>query len=104
MASTTGFAWPQEYQNVYYSLRGWKHGRSNLSVSRIGFILAKVIMTQCDKIVYSGVPLIGIPMFGDQDQNAKKALNQGFLLQLDWSTLTEKDLMAGIQEVLNNNK
>ncbi len=57
-----------------------------------------------EEAVYHGVPLIGIPFFGDQDMNAKQAKNHGFLYQLDWNTLTEQQLMTAIKEVLNNKK
>lgn len=45
-----------------------------------------------------------MPMFGDQELNARQAESHGFLHQLDWNKLTEEDLMAGIQEILQNPK
>lgn len=43
-------------------------------------------------------------MFADQDMNCRNAMNQGFLVHLDWANLTEESLMTGIQELLNSNK
>lgn len=43
-------------------------------------------------------------MFGDQLLNAKQAKNRGYLVELDWSKLTEQTLMGAIQEILNNKK
>jgi hypothetical protein len=39
---------------------------------------------------------------GDQHLNARNAKNLGFLVDLDWNTLTEEKLMVGVMEILNN--
>lgn len=50
--------------------------------------------------VYHGVPLVGIPMFGDQNLNMEKAQATGFAITLDYVTLTEEKLTAALNEVM----
>jgi UDP:flavonoid glycosyltransferase YjiC (YdhE family) len=50
--------------------------------------------------VYHGVPLVGIPMFGDQDMNMAKSVSSGFALSLKYLSLTEDDLLSVINRVL----
>jgi UDP:flavonoid glycosyltransferase YjiC (YdhE family) len=51
---------------------------------------------------YHGVPIIGLPLFADQDKNANDILNEGWSVRLDLKTLTENDLMSAINEILIN--
>jgi len=50
--------------------------------------------------VCHGVPLIGIPMFGDQSLNMAKAERAGFCLTLEFTKLTEDLLLETINRVL----
>lgn len=76
--------------------------------------------------VWNGVPLIGLPIFGDQVTIKKqnvisgplifdycinkqvnyvvKAQKDGYALCLNWMTLTEDSLFNAIQEVITNPK
>ena len=54
--------------------------------------------------VWSGVPLIGFPVFGDQLNYAVKAERDGYAIHLNWMTLTEDILFDSIQEIVNNPK
>lgn len=51
---------------------------------------------------YHGVPIVGIPLFADQDKNANDIVNEGWAVRLNLKTLTEDDLMSAINEILNN--
>jgi glucuronosyltransferase len=53
--------------------------------------------------IYHGVPLIGIPMFGDQVSNMVKAAERGFALPpLEFNDLTEEVLLDAINKALND--
>lgn len=52
--------------------------------------------------VWSGVPLIGFPVFGDQSNYVTKAQKDGYALKLDWKTITEDSLYNAITEIINN--
>lgn len=54
--------------------------------------------------VTRGVPLIGIPVMGDQPLNMKYTTNAGFGLTLDFDDVTEDALYNAITEILNNPK
>ncbi|CAH1153880.1 unnamed protein product [Phaedon cochleariae] len=54
--------------------------------------------------VYHGVPVIALPILGDQRMNAKAAVNDGYGIALDISNLTEAALSAAIEEILSNPK
>ena len=50
--------------------------------------------------IYNGVPLVGLPMFGDQEWNMKQAERKGFALSLSILEMTEEDLYEAINRVL----
>lgn len=52
--------------------------------------------------IYHGVPILGIPMFGDQKMNMANAVAQGYAQMLDFKDLTEESLLSGINEILQN--
>ncbi|KAK4025591.1 UDP-glycosyltransferase UGT5 [Daphnia magna] len=54
--------------------------------------------------VWSGVPLIGFPVFGDQSNYVSKAEKDGYAIKLDWMTLTEDTLYNSIHEIITNPK
>lgn len=53
---------------------------------------------------YHGVPMVGIPLFGDQRANIANVVESGFGLKVDYSTLDEETFSAAVHEVLNNKK
>jgi len=54
--------------------------------------------------VYHGLPVVGIPVYGDQKMNLGFAVSNGFGLEVPYSDLTEEKLSAAIQEILTNPK
>ncbi|XP_026735870.1 UDP-glucuronosyltransferase 2B2-like [Trichoplusia ni] len=52
--------------------------------------------------IYYCVPIIGIPVFGDQPVNIKRAIVKGIALKVKLSYSLVKDLKAAIQEIINN--
>ncbi|KOB69741.1 Antennal-enriched UDP-glycosyltransferase, partial [Operophtera brumata] len=67
----------------------------------------KVFVTQCglqstDEAITAGVPLVGIPMLGDQWYNAEKYVHLKIGKTVDMETLNEGNLKAAINGVLND--
>nr|XP_034836236.1 UDP-glucuronosyltransferase 2B2-like [Maniola hyperantus] len=54
--------------------------------------------------VHFGVPIIGIPVFGDQFVNVARAVKKGFALRVDLSYMIALDLEIAIGEILDNPK
>ncbi|GJQ80789.1 hypothetical protein Trydic_g9380 [Trypoxylus dichotomus] len=52
--------------------------------------------------MYHGVPVIGIPFFMDQINNARKVESKGIGKKVDFPTLTAEGLHKTIQEILQN--
>jgi len=51
---------------------------------------------------YNGVPLIGIPMMGDQLMNVLKSENMGYAVGLPYDTVSKETVLATIKKVLND--
>jgi glucuronosyltransferase len=54
--------------------------------------------------VYHEVPLIGLPVFGDQTHYTLKAQKDGYARYIDWKTMTEENLYEAITDVIDNPK
>lgn len=49
-----------------------------------------------------GVPLLGIPLFGDQRMNIKRAEAKGYALTVDYRNITEENFSKALNELLTN--
>lgn len=54
--------------------------------------------------IYHGVPILVVPIYGDQKLNAAAAVNNGYGLSLPYIELTEEKLSIILNELLNNPK
>ncbi|XP_001687884.2 UDP-glucosyltransferase 2 [Anopheles gambiae] len=54
--------------------------------------------------MYHGVPIVGIPMFGDQDSNVAQVVKEGWGLSVSFDELTEPLLSGVVQEVIRDPK
>lgn len=55
-----------------------------------------------DEAITAGVPLIGIPMLGDQWYNVERYEYHNIGVRLDMETLTEEDLHNAIEKIIRN--
>lgn len=51
-----------------------------------------------------GVPLLGLPLFGDQLSNMNRAIAKGYALSLDFQNITEENFFGALNELLTNPK
>lgn len=61
-------------------------------------------LLSCTEAVYHGIPIIGIPVFGDQSLNTAKAVDNGYGLLVSFTNLTETSISWALNEVLGNDK
>lgn len=54
--------------------------------------------------VYHGLPIIGIPVFGDQFLNMGRAQDSGYGLMVAYKNVTEKSMSWALDELLNKEK
>lgn len=52
--------------------------------------------------VYHGVPILGIPFFGDQRLNIKRASQTGWALTLDYHNISTASVEWGLNEILQD--
>jgi glucuronosyltransferase len=51
-----------------------------------------------------GVPVVGIPIYGDQGRNMAQAVSGGYGLQIDLNNITTESLTWAIQEAIESPK
>lgn len=54
--------------------------------------------------VYHGVPMVGIPLFGDQKTVVQNSISNGIAIQIYLNDLKEDTLTAAFNEILNNTR
>ena len=58
----------------------------------------------CQESVYHGVPLIALPIFGDQPKNGEWIQNNGLGFHLVWEKITLDIVLNTLKEVIYNPK
>ena len=53
---------------------------------------------------YTGVPVIGIPFFGDQKTNLANMKERGMAIQLDYHAITKENVLAALHAIVDNPK
>lgn len=59
-------------------------------------------MQSTQEAIHNAVPLLGIPIFSDQENQVKIAINHGIAKGLNIETLTRDELESAIREMINN--
>ncbi|XP_028135386.1 UDP-glucosyltransferase 2 [Diabrotica virgifera virgifera] len=54
--------------------------------------------------VHHGVPLVVVPIFGDQHMNALRAVEKGIAVKIEFSKLDGDTLLGGVQKIINDNQ
>lgn len=93
---------PETPQNVY-TLK-WAPQRSILAHPNTVLFITHGGLLSTTEAIHFGVPLIGIPIFGDQFSNIGKCVKKGFAKKIDFSYNIAKELKAAIEEVTNNSR
>jgi glucuronosyltransferase len=54
--------------------------------------------------IHRGVPLVGIPVYGDQYYNLARIVSFGIGARLDYENITTESVTWAVNEVLNNQR
>lgn len=54
--------------------------------------------------VYAGVPMVGIPLFADQDLNIRNCMTRGISVMVEYDTITKESLSNALKTVLHNSR
>ncbi|XP_068623979.1 UDP-glucosyltransferase 2-like [Battus philenor] len=96
------------HSNVSYNIpdnvriRKWFPQSDLLRHPKIKLFITQGGLQSTDEAITAGVPLIGIPMLGDQWFNVEKYVHHGIGLKLEFETLTEEKLSNAIKTVIGN--
>ncbi|CAG2053468.1 unnamed protein product [Timema podura] len=52
--------------------------------------------------VYAGVPIVGIPLFADQELNIKRCVLQGFAVRILYDDMTKESFLSAIRTLLDD--
>ncbi|KAF5302526.1 hypothetical protein FQR65_LT00898 [Abscondita terminalis] len=55
-----------------------------------------------DEAIYDRVPMLGMPIFGDQEGNVAKMVAMRLMVSVNYKTMNEEELKAAVFEVINN--
>ncbi|KAL0810832.1 hypothetical protein ABMA28_010142 [Loxostege sticticalis] len=83
-------------------IQKWFPQRDLLVHPKIKLFVTQGGLQSTDEAIDAGVPLVGIPMLGDQYYNVHKYTEHGIGVRLDALTLDAKSLLDGINTVLND--
>lgn len=78
-----------------------------LTASLTGHPQIKAFVYHCGmngvwEAVYHGVPVVAVPLFGDQYDNAERIVSRGMGVKVDIATLTSDQLADAIKTVVSN--
>ncbi|XP_010850427.1 PREDICTED: UDP-glucuronosyltransferase 2C1-like [Bison bison bison] len=73
----------------------------------LGHPQTRAFITHCGtngvyEAIYHGVPMVGIPLFGDQYGNVARVKAKGAAVELDLQRMTSSDLLNALKAVINN--
>ncbi|XP_004419188.1 PREDICTED: UDP-glucuronosyltransferase 2C1-like [Ceratotherium simum simum] len=73
----------------------------------LGHPKTRAFITHCGtngiyEAIYHGVPMVGIPMFGDQTDNIARMKAKGVAVEVDLRTMTSSDLLDALKVIINN--
>uniref|UniRef100_A0A914BYF3 UDP-glucuronosyltransferase n=1 Tax=Acrobeloides nanus TaxID=290746 RepID=A0A914BYF3_9BILA len=89
-----------QYSNVY--TMKWINQRNILSHSKTKAFITHAGANSINEAVISGVPMITIPLFGDQKHNAAMVVNKNLGIYFRLSDITKNRLIDALEEILLN--
>uniref|UniRef100_A0A7G3B2C7 Putative udp-glucoronosyl and udp-glucosyl transferase n=1 Tax=Lutzomyia longipalpis TaxID=7200 RepID=A0A7G3B2C7_LUTLO len=95
-------ALPGKPENVL--IRKWFPQDDILAHPKVRFFITHGGLLSTMEATYHGVPVLGIPIFGDQGMNMGKTQAAGYGITIEFTNLTEQSISWTINEMLTNTK
>lgn len=99
---------PNEYEFEDFAIVWEKNSIFNHIIisehPKIKLFITQGGLQSTDEAITAGVPLIGVPMLGDQWFNTEQYVRHNIGVKLSIETLTEKQLKDAIETVVNNER
>lgn len=83
-------------------IRAWLPQQAVLSHPNTKVFVTHGGLLSITESIYHGVPVIGIPVFGDQSMNMQHAEHIGYGVKIDWPTLGADTVRQALNQVLND--
>ncbi|XP_059616144.1 UDP-glycosyltransferase UGT5-like [Phlebotomus argentipes] len=93
---------PGKPENVL--IRKWFPQDDILAHPKVRFFITHGGLLSTTEATYHGVPVLGIPVFGDQMMNMGKTQAAGYGVTVGFTNLTEESISWAINELLSNDK
>lgn len=81
-------------------LKSWAPQRDILDHPNVKLFISHGGFLGTIEALYSGVPIIGIPMFGDQNANIRQVEKGGYGVTLPYDQISEETVLAALETVL----
>ncbi|XP_017779257.1 PREDICTED: UDP-glucuronosyltransferase-like [Nicrophorus vespilloides] len=85
-------------------IQKWMPQQEILSHPNVKVFLTHGGLLSSIEAVYFGIPLIGVPFFGDQMSNMQMHVKNGFAIQIDFDDLNEASLTEAFNTITKNPK
>ncbi|KAL1491841.1 hypothetical protein ABEB36_012376 [Hypothenemus hampei] len=95
---------PGKPKNVF--IKKWLPQQDVLAHPNIKLFITHGGLLSTTETIYHGVPILAIPVFGDQSANADRAVSSGYGLKLKYNTpeFTKENFEESLNELLHNPK
>lgn len=80
----------------------WLPQNDLLAQKNIRFFISHCGLGAIGEAKFHGVPILAIPIYGDQLANARASVDDGWAVQLNFDSVTEADFSNAIDEMLTN--
>lgn len=91
---------PDKPDNLY--VRKWWPQQDILAHRNVRAFISHGGLLGSIEALYHSVPIVGIPIYGDQDMNMARAVQAGYGVKIDYKNLTETSMMWAMNEILVN--
>jgi glucuronosyltransferase len=93
---------PNKPDNVMIS--SWVPQRDIMAHKNVKFFITHGGLLGTTEALVEGIPVLGLPIFGDQKMNMAKAVTRGYGLQVYFDDISEASVGSAINELLKNPK